>query len=66
VTRLVISSLPLGNLKLIERQALADSRGFLARLFCSEELEVAGWDGSIAQINHTLTYHIGSVSGMDY
>lgn len=60
------TSLPLGGLKLIERQRLSDARGFLSRLFCAEQLAAAGLHKPIAQINHTLTTHRGTIRGMHY
>jgi dTDP-4-dehydrorhamnose 3,5-epimerase len=56
----------LRGLKKITRQPLGDHRGFLARLFCIEDLVNAGWTKSIAQINHTLTEKTGTVRGMHY
>ena len=66
MTRFTTTDLPLTGLKLIERQRLGDDRGFLSRLFCSDELAVAGWQKSIAQINHTFTSQRGTVRGLHY
>jgi dTDP-4-dehydrorhamnose 3,5-epimerase len=66
VNRFTITDLPLVGLKLVERQRLDDSRGFLSRLFCAAELTAAGWHQSIAQINHTYTAKRGTVRGMHY
>jgi len=66
MTRLEISHLPLGGLKLITRHRLGDVRGSLARLFCAQELALAGWAEPIAQINHTVTPKIGTVRGMHF
>ena len=66
MNRFVITDLPLPGLKLIERQLLCDSRGFLVRLYCSEELAAAGWRKPIAQINHTYTVKRGTVRGMHF
>lgn len=57
---------PLPGLMRVQRQAMADARGFLARLFCAEELAGMGWHGPIAQINHTHTAHCGTVRGLHY
>jgi dTDP-4-dehydrorhamnose 3,5-epimerase len=56
----------LAGLKLVERQRLGDSRGFLSRLFCAEELAAAGWLKPVAQINHTYTARQGTVRGMHF
>jgi dTDP-4-dehydrorhamnose 3,5-epimerase len=36
-----VNDLPLAGLKLVERQPIGDSCGFLSRLFCAEELAAA-------------------------
>lgn len=64
--RFTVTPLPLNGLKLVERQHLGDSRGFLSRLFCAEELAAAGWVAAIVQINHTLTAKCGTVRGMHF
>jgi dTDP-4-dehydrorhamnose 3,5-epimerase len=64
--RFTVMNLPLAGLKLVERQRLGDSRGFLSRLFCAEELAAAGWQTPVAQINHTYTAKSGTVRGMHY
>jgi dTDP-4-dehydrorhamnose 3,5-epimerase len=66
VSRFTITDLPLVGLKLIERQRLGDSRGFLTRLFCAEALSESGWLKPIAQINHTYTAQRGTLRGMHY
>ena len=57
---------PLEGLRVIHRQAIGDDRGFLSRLFCSEELASAGWTWPIRQINHTATAAQGTVRGMHF
>ena len=64
--RFSVQDTPLQGLKLVQRQRSADARGFLARLFCAEEMATLGWDGPIAQINHTLTLQAGTVRGLHY
>jgi len=66
MTRLAITHLPLTGLKVITCHRLDDSRGTFSRLFCSEELALAGWDKPIAQINYTVTPNIGTVRGMHF
>ena len=66
MTRFTVSNLPLAGLKLLERQHMGDSRGFFTRLFCTEELDVAGWRKPVAQINHTYTARCGTVRGLHY
>ena len=66
MSHFAIKCLPLAGLKLIERQQISDARGSLSRLFCSEELAVAGLRKPIAQINHTYTDKRGTLRGMHY
>lgn len=66
MSRFSITDLPLGGLKRVVRQRLGDSRGFLARVFCAEDLAAAGWSKPIAQINHTFTAKSGTVRGLHY
>jgi len=41
-------------------------RGYLERLFCSEELARVGWNRPVAQVNHTFTARKGTVRGMHF
>lgn len=66
MNRFTVTDLPLSGLKLIERQRLGDQRGFLSRLFCSDELALAGLKKPIVQINHTFTAQTGTVRGLHY
>jgi len=66
MTRFAIHALPLAGLKRIERQRMGDSRGFLTRLFCANDLANAGWLEPVAQINHTYTARCGTVRGMHF
>jgi len=66
VNRLTVTDLPLAGLKRVARQRLGDDRGFLARLFCAEELRDAGWHEAVAQVNHTMTARKGTVRGMHF
>jgi dTDP-4-dehydrorhamnose 3,5-epimerase len=66
MSRLSIQELPLAGLMRVERQKMGDSRGFLSRIFCAEELESSGWTKPIAQINYTYTARKGTVRGMHF
>lgn len=66
MNRFSVQELTLPGLRLVTRQRLGDSRGFLSRLFCASELAAAGWRKPVAQINHTLTARQGTVRGMHY
>ncbi|MEO6898067.1 MAG: dTDP-4-dehydrorhamnose 3,5-epimerase [Caldimonas sp.] len=63
---LEVDDTPIAGLKRVRRSRLADARGFLARLFCADELRDAGWDAPVAQINHTMTARRGSVRGLHF
>jgi dTDP-4-dehydrorhamnose 3,5-epimerase len=66
MTRFLIENTPIEGLKVIERNRRSDSRGFLTRLFCAEELAPAGWTRPIIQINYTLTRRVGAVRGLHF
>jgi dTDP-4-dehydrorhamnose 3,5-epimerase len=66
MSRFQIVDTPIAGLKIVERTRQSDERGFLARLFCAEELAAAGWSKPIAQINQTLTRRAGAVRGMHF
>jgi dTDP-4-dehydrorhamnose 3,5-epimerase len=57
---------PLIGLKIIQRKAIEDERGFLSRIFCAEAFAVYGFKKAINQINQTLTRQKGSVRGLHY
>jgi dTDP-4-dehydrorhamnose 3,5-epimerase len=54
------------GLKIVTRISIGDERGSLARLFCSDELALAGWRGPVAQVNHTVTRQAGAIRGMHF
>lgn len=66
MSRFSIVDLPPAGLKVIERKLIGDSRGFLCRLFCAEELAAAGWTRPVVQINHTRTALQGTVRGLHF
>ena len=57
---------PLEGLKLILRKPIGDSRGYLERLFCADELTSLMAGRRIMQVNHTLTARRGAVRGMHF
>jgi dTDP-4-dehydrorhamnose 3,5-epimerase len=62
----LVCETPLAGLSVIERIRRADQRGYFSRFFCADELRSAGFDGAIAQINHTSTRNRGTVRGMHF
>lgn len=63
---LKVSSTPLEGLKVVNGTRLEDSRGFLERLFCDDELREVLGTRTIVQVNHTLTVKAGAVRGMHF
>lgn len=57
---------PIPDLLVLLRKPIADSRGYLERLFCAEELQAVLPGKTIIQINHTLTVKCGTVRGMHF
>ena len=66
MSRFSVTDTPLSGLRRVQRLPLGDARGFLARLFCADELRDAGWVGPVAQVNHTLTRQAGTVRGLHF
>lgn len=66
MNRFLITKTPMAGVLEMQRQRLADTRGFLSRLFCAEELAACGWTKPIAQINHTATTYKGTIRGMHF
>lgn len=66
MSRFVVTPLLLAGLSLLHRQPRADSRGTFSRLFCADELALAGWKGPVVQINHSKTLNRGSVRGLHF
>lgn len=64
--RFDIHTTPLSGLKVVERKLLGDSRGYLERMFCREELRDVFGERQVVQINHTLTQILGTVRGMHF
>lgn len=65
-TRFDILDTPIHGLRLLQRKPIGDNRGYLERIFCSEELKSLIPEKNIAQINHTLTAKRGTVRGMHF
>jgi dTDP-4-dehydrorhamnose 3,5-epimerase len=62
----VVTETPLEGLAVVERIRREDERGFLVRMFCKEEMAVAGWNKDVVQINETHTIQAGTVRGMHF
>ena len=66
MARFDIHPTPIKGLTIIERHPIGDQRGFLARLFCREELHSVVGERPLVQINHTLTATKGTIRGMHF
>lgn len=66
MSSLAILDTPIDGLKIVERTPRGDSRGFLARLFCAEELSAARWCKPVVQINQTVTQKQGTIRGLHF
>ena len=64
--RFDILDTPLRGLKLIRRKPIRDSRGYLERLFCADNLQALISGKGIVQITHTLTARQGTVRGLHF
>ncbi len=61
-----VISTDIRDLKVIRRKPVTDSRGYLERMFCINDLACVMAAGSIVQINRTHTKQLGAVRGMHY
>ncbi|MDR2186446.1 MAG: dTDP-4-dehydrorhamnose 3,5-epimerase family protein [Azonexus sp.] len=64
--RFEIQKTPLSGLNVIVRKPMGDSRGYLERMFCMDDLEEILGKRQVVQINHTLTQAKGTVRGMHF
>ena len=66
MNRFTVFDTPIDDLKLIERSAISDHRGYFERLFCLQDLVDLIDTKSIVQINRSLTINSGSVRGLHF
>jgi len=64
--RFDILDLPLQGLKIVQRRPISDTRGYIERMFCMEELQPLIPGKIIVQINHSFTGKRGTVRGMHF
>jgi dTDP-4-dehydrorhamnose 3,5-epimerase len=62
----IIKEKSISDIKIITRNEIGDKRGYLSRVFCSDELIAVGWNQKISQINLTFTKDKGTVRGLHY
>ena len=56
----------MSGLNVFVRKPIGDSRGYLERMFCVDELQDSFGARRVVQINHTLTQTRGTVRGMHF
>ena len=61
-----IHDMPIQDLRWLQRKPVADSRGYLERIFCADTLKSLIPGKSIVQVNHTLTAKRGTLRGMHF
>lgn len=66
MNRLELFYTPIAGLQRVVSRQLGDSRGYLARAFCAEELSAASWLGPVVQANITYTRQKGTVRGLHF
>lgn len=64
--RFDILATPIEGLRVLQRKPFGDSRGYLERLFCMDELKGLLAGRCIVQVNHTLTASRGTVRGLHF
>jgi dTDP-4-dehydrorhamnose 3,5-epimerase len=64
--RFEFTATPLAGLTVVHRKPLTDQRGTFERMFCKQDIEAAGFQLPIVQINRTATHRKGSVRGMHF
>jgi dTDP-4-dehydrorhamnose 3,5-epimerase len=65
-SRFDIIDTAIAGLKIIRRKPIGDSRGYLERMFCMDELAGLLQGTGIWQINHTLTQKAGTLRGLHF
>lgn len=63
---MLFEELDLPGVYRIQLEPREDQRGFFARLFCRHEMEQAGLNPAVTQINNTLTRLPGTVRGLHF
>ena len=64
--RFDIEETAIAGLKVLRRKPIGDSRGYLERMYCLDDLRALVGGRTIVQINRTLTAKTGTVRGMHF
>ena len=65
-SRFTFHPTPFAGLMVVQRNPIADERGFLERLFCANEFAAGKIQMPIVQANRTVTARKGTVRGMHF
>ena len=63
---MIFTETPLKGAYLIEIAKIGDERGFFGRSWCRKEMQQAGVDADIAQVNTSLSRERGTLRGLHY
>jgi len=63
---MIISETPLQGAFIIEINRIGDERGFFGRSWCKREMQEAGLNAEIAQINRSLSHDKGTLRGLHF
>ncbi|MBK1621333.1 dTDP-4-dehydrorhamnose 3,5-epimerase [Lamprobacter modestohalophilus] len=66
MSRFSIRPTAIQGLSLIQHHPLGDERGYLERLFCTQELQAIIGQRAILQINHTFTAKASTLRGLHF
>ena len=64
--RFEVLDTPIKGLLNIKSSRIEDERGYLSRLYCSEEMQNMGFASALAQINFTKTISKGTIRGFHF
>lgn len=66
MSRFSVMQTSLEGVVILEPKPIRDDRGYFERFFCANDFKEIGFDGQIAQINHSKTIGKGSIRGIHY
>jgi dTDP-4-dehydrorhamnose 3,5-epimerase len=63
---MIFSETPLKGAFVVDPEPIVDERGFFARLWCKQEFEAHGLDGSLVQSSVSFNSRAGTLRGLHY
>ncbi|HET6995259.1 MAG TPA: dTDP-4-dehydrorhamnose 3,5-epimerase [Chitinophagaceae bacterium] len=63
---MIFTETPLKGSFVVDLEPFSDDRGWFARTFCKNEFAQIGHTKEWVQLNHSVTYHKGSIRGMHF